>query len=171
MTPAQVGKKLLTLEQRMKRERENALRRTVRRGRAAAQKKLGSRGIGRALWGKGKKPSTRTLHGVGHPVLKTIRVKTTGASMRSGIQARGIAAMIEEGGGRTARHAIKPVLAKALQLKVASLGTVVRDQVNHPGSRIPHEPFLDAALVLAKAELPGELEKGHRQAIAAAGLA
>jgi hypothetical protein len=168
MSPGQVGKKLLTLEQRMKRERENALRRTVRRGRQAAQKKLSSRGIGRALWGKGRKKSSRTLKGVGHPVLKTIRVKTTGGSMRSGIQARGIAAMIEEGGGRTAAHIIKPVLAKALQLK--ETGVIIRDQVKHPGSRIPHEPFLNAALVLAKAELPPELEKAHRQAIAAEGL-
>ncbi len=156
-SPSGLAKALRGIGKDLDRERANALRRVVRRARGAAVTALRQRGVGRALWGHKLGKSGATL------ALKTTRVVRSGTVMSAGIQAKGLAAFVEAG-GRTKQHIIRPKLAGVLKLRVGS-GFAFARWARHPGSNIPAQPYLPAAVASARLGLPAELELAHRRAI------
>lgn len=161
MTPTEARINVLKLAAELPREYENAMKRVLRRARTVAAGKIRSRGIGRALWGKGR--STATLS------LKVERVKRSGTTLSGGLEAKGVAAMIDQG-GMTKPHVIKPKNGTVLALKLPG-GRAFARAVRHPGSRIPAQPFMKTAQAAVESDLPKELDVANVRAIARAGLA
>lgn len=131
----------------------NALRRTARRVKADAIKDIGSRGIGRRIWGK--KPSGLKK------LLKVERVRFDGAKLTVDLVSKGIPAMIESG-GRTAAHDIKaqrrgPKGKRLLSFRAAG-GAGAVPEVRHPGSNIPQRPWISPAITKNEAQGAREIE-------------
>lgn len=121
---------------------KNALRRMARRVKADAIKDIGSRGIGRRIWGK--KPAGLKK------ILKVERVQVEGAGrLTVRLVSKGIPALIETGGA-TAAHDIKahrrgPSGKRLLSFRAAG-GSGAVPEVRHPGSRIPQRQWISPAI-------------------------
>src|SRR3954471_20440847 len=112
-----------------------AAKRTAPIPRAIAIAKFKARGIGHGLFGKGARGAKWNA-----AVLIRMKVVPQGRSVVMAMELRGFAAM-QELGGRTKAHEIRPKNGKALKLKIPSQGAIIRRSVHHPGSRIPRIPF------------------------------
>lgn len=120
----------------------NGLRRLARAIRTDTKKRLQQRGVGRTVWGRGF-----ARKGGGMTVVKVGRVKKSGsgegADLSIAVSVAGLAAIQEEG-GRTKPHEIKPKSAKVLAWSVPSQGFARK--VNHPGAQMPKIPALGPAV-------------------------
>lgn len=121
---------------------KNALRRGAARVKKDAMADIGSRGIGRRIWGKNSKGLKK--------VLRTGRVEKDGpGGFAITLTARGIPAMIETG-GKIAAHVIKafrrgPTGKRLLSFRKSG-GSGAVPEVQHPGARVPRRPWIQPAL-------------------------
>jgi hypothetical protein len=128
-----------------------AAKRSIRIPAAIAMQKFRKDGIGRAIFGRGfGRQGTRGL-------MRT-KVVQQGSLVVMALELRGFAAL-QETGGRTNAHIIRPKHGKALKLKVPSVGIVVRREVHHPGSRIKRIPFAVEAMVAAAPRIQAALDR------------
>jgi len=105
--------------------------------RAEAINNFTRRGVGRAVFAK----NTRGALGL----IKVIPAKLRGNSYVGTLQARGLAA-IQDQGGRTSPHTIKPKRAKFLVYRTnAGVLHITDKPVLHPGAQHPTMPFMQAA--------------------------
>lgn len=136
----------------------NGLRRGIRAARADAVA-TGSRiGILRGIFG--------TKPGGLRALVKTVRVARNGSVYTAGMQVKGVAAMVEEG-GRIKPHTITPKNASVLAFKG---GAGFARSVQHPGAAVPKRPFIGPALQRGTGRVVDEIDKGLAAAIAEAGL-
>jgi hypothetical protein len=133
------------------RAQENGMKRGLRRARKIALGELPRRGVLRRIFQK--KPK-----GLG--VLITLhRVRFHGTSVIGALQLKGLAA-IQEVGGRTKPHVIKPSLKKALRFEGSSGTHFQRVGVRHPGSKMPAIPVLPGVMAEAAPVIMKEIERG-----------
>lgn len=138
-----------------------AIRRTSTTWRSLTVAGIRSRGVGRALWAK-KSTSLR-------PIVKRMRVQKVGDGFTSGIVLSGLAAL-QEDGGRTKAHIIKPWRASRLAF-VGPKGHLISPvSVKHPGSRIPAMPSAAPAVPAVEADLAVQLDKEYQKAVEKVGL-
>ena len=139
-----------------------SLRRRLHHMRNLAVLEFRSQGVGRRIFGgAGKKASGARL------IINRARVRKVGSVFQAGLVLRGLAAL-QERGGRTDPHVIKPKLAKKLIFPLGGR-IVVTDQVNHPGSRVPAAPFAHRAMerggLLVREDLDRELQRTADQVV------
>lgn len=93
--------------------------------------------LGRALWAKGAKPSAKPPL-----VLQSVRARfsRSGGDHVVGLKLKGMAA-IQEKGGKTLPHFIKPKKAKFLAFKKGG-ESIFAKRVKHPGSKLSRKPIL-----------------------------
>ena len=132
--------------QAMQRTIRNAFRRGANRIGADAKKRFRGRGVGR-IWAKRVK---------GLPI-SVGRARITEGSAEIDITAKGLAAL-QETGGRTKPHAIKPRSVKALAFSAGGKHVFARS-VRHPGSQIARIPSVDQALDAGAGKVMDEIER------------
>lgn len=142
MTPEQARADLARLQGK---GLDNVMANTIRRGARRMKKRaiadIGSRGIGRRIWGKKPKGLEK--------ILSIGRVQREGpASISITLTAKGIPALIEEG-GKTAPHKIKafrrgPKGRRLLSFRKAG-GEGAVAEVQHPGSAVAKDPWIGPA--------------------------
>ncbi len=88
--------------------------------------------------------------------IKRVRLVHRGNQWQSGLEAVGFAALIEKG-GHTKPHQIR---ARGRVLANPKTKQVFGKAVNHPGSRVPRQPYLGAAMTAAQPRIVAEIDKG-----------
>lgn len=137
----------------------NAMRRGLNTARNLAIDRFRQRGVGRGIWGKDKvKGSVRFL-------VKRTRVVRKGNAFIGGLSTQGLPAL-QETGGRTKAHLIKPKNRKRLAIRTGlGPGKPIggKGGLKHPGSRMKRIPFLADALrdsaPRIQAEMDAEIQK------------
>lgn len=109
-----------------------------------------SRGVGKGIFGKKKSGA--------YKIVRTRVVGPRGNVFILALELRGFAAL-QETGGRTKKHPIAAKNAKALKLKVPSIGVVLRRVVEHPGSRIAADPSGPRAFEASSSRIQAEIDK------------
>lgn len=175
ITPSQAVRRFRELELRQMRSAiGNGLRAATREAMKGAENERAETGrLARALWGGRKGASWRTFQkrqgkstlgkalkgkffGTGVPplIVGVSRVRLQGNSQVGGVQASGMARLIEKG-GRIRPHPIRR-------------GSGV---IRHPGAEVVPRPILPRRAERARGLLPGKLEYAMKRAIEKAGLA
>lgn len=153
---ANAAKALNLLDLELPKLRENAVRAALNSARNAAVKYFMSRGVGRRIWGGGgrfKKDAKSVRR-----IINRVRLKKLGASdFETGLHAHGMAALVETG-GRTKAHTIRG--RRGLLKFQGPEGTVYTRVVNHPGSQMQRDPYLERAVPVLNREYPSKLESG-----------
>lgn len=169
MTPAEAIRgtavRIRQLPSELQKVERNAGRRAARALRQAALDRFTATGLGRAIFRKGYAPGEKAARTKQlRAVFGTPRVESPAEGyLRITYTLHGIAALVEQG-GRTKEHEIRPSRGpRALALKTSG-GVVFAAHVNHKGSRIPQNRFLDAAGADALQVLEAELEAGYAKA-------
>ena len=99
------------------------------------------RGVGRRIFGQKTRGALA--------LIKVVPAKMRGGTYVGTLQARGLAA-IQDAGGRTAPHLIKPKNKKFLVYRTKAGVLHVTDKpVMHPGAQHPAMPFLNEAIAKA----------------------
>lgn len=139
ITPKQAQQQLVRMgdPKAIRRALTNAFRRGGNKVRVDAIRRFRSRGVGRRIFGGRKFKQKDALISLG-------RVRGRGESVEMDLTAKGFAA-IQEQGGTTKPHVIKPKNAPLLVFRVPG-GFVMTKLVNHPGARHPRMPSVEPAL-------------------------
>lgn len=93
------------------------------------------------------------------------RVEVQGLTLVGSLSSDVPYAAIQELGGVTPPHLIRPVRARVLRFEVGG-ETVFTRLVRHPGSRIPARPYLAPALRDEQPRLESDLDEGVRRLLA-----
>lgn len=175
ISPGEAAKRFRTLAQEIDRQTVNAIRRGQHAARKLAFAEFAKTGIGRAFDKRKKNGQLRDSTSQARAVIKRERVKKVGTVYIADLRLKGFAALVEAG-GQTRPHMIRPKNKPALAWQATS-GALAgkwlrfRQPVQHPGSRIPRQPFAAAAARRAGPEFGREVEVGLVKARTAAGLA
>lgn len=147
----------------IKRALTNALRRSATKIRTESIRRFRSQGIGRRIFGtrKFRKKDSKGLIGVS-------RARDRGEHVELDIYAKGMAG-IQESGGRTAAHTIKPGAFRlngvpVLVFRVPGALVITANPVQHPGATHPRMPHLEPALARGSADATREIQQameGH----------
>jgi len=98
--------------------------------------------------------------------IKRDKLRKSGTRYTTGIRAIGFAALIETG-GHTLPHTIK---ARGRLLANRETGAVFGRAVQHPGSRVPKEPYLGRSVTSSQPRIVSEIDKGFNKLGKALGL-
>jgi hypothetical protein len=148
--------RLKTADQVIARETMNAIKRGQNTLRRTIAKEFASRGIGRAMFGKGySKAGLKT-------VIKRERPRKIGETYTANVRVKGIAAIVATG-DRTKRHSIGSV-GKFIGNKAR--GFAARGVVRHPGSKFEPDNFIDRAVSKTAGVFPAEMEKARARVAA-----
>lgn len=102
-------------------------------------------------------------------LLESSDIRQVGGELEGEIQARGMAAIVEEG-GQTQAHAIVPNSGSVLKLETPT-GTFFARQVAHPGSEFQPHGFIEDAVEKADRRAGGVLDRNVQDTIRKVGLA
>jgi hypothetical protein len=179
---------------RMAGESERQIVRGIRRGqtrfRTAIIEKFRATGVGRTIFGElnpelMKRKNWKTIANAGaRAFVKRERVRKIGSVYSAGMVLRGLAALTEAGGKTRPHkiHALGAVERKSLAegrtpaMGMRYLQFQVRGKwrrplsVNHPGSRMPKQPFAAAAARTAEPAFAVEMKKALAAAAEVAGV-
>lgn len=131
-----------------------ALRRTGTAVQATAIEEAIKRGVMRRVFGK-KSSGARKI-------IRRSKLRIRDGAIEQPITVTGLAA-IQERGGRTEPHIIKPKLRKVLKFGIAGIAgfggdAVFATEVNHPGGNHPAMPFLERAAARHMSRFREEVE-------------
>lgn len=158
ITPKEGAARFRTLGQLMEREVINALRRSTYAWRRNAFGIFSQRGLGRVfgdeavLGNETQRASTKQAR----VVIKRERVRKVGDLYETGLRLRGFAALVEAG-GRTKAHPINPQPGGVLAWQGPD-GAVFARGVQHPGSQMPRDPFVEQAARASESEFKRQQE-------------
>lgn len=130
-----------------------AAKRSAKIPRAIAIAKFKKSGIGHGLFGKGARNAAWNAG-----VLFKTKVVQQGSLVVMALELKGFAAL-QEMGGRTKAHEIRPKRGKALKLQIPSTGVIVRRVVHHPGSRITRIPFAVDSIIAAAPRIQAAIDR------------
>lgn len=118
--------------------------------RSIALAKFRSQGVGKGIFAP-----------KGGGYLLRARAIARGSQVVIAVEARGFAALQEQGGHTKPprKGAIYPANRKALRLKVPSIGDVIVASARHRGARIKRQPFLEAAMIASQERVRQELDR------------
>lgn len=136
---------------------KRALRRMGTRVQRAMVERFRQRGIGRQLFGR-KASGARKM-------IKRSRLRETALDLVQPVEISGLAAL-QERGGTTAGHTIRPRRAPLLVFRVSGR-PIFATKVDHPGSHMPAIPFAEKAASDTRGEFGGEIAKEVRKALGA----
>jgi hypothetical protein len=142
-----------------------AIRKGLKPGREFALGQMRATRLGQALFGARKKPAS----GVVRQNLIGSSARRRSLTVFEGtLRAKGLAALIETG-GKTKPHRIKAWRGRFLVFQATGrtgflglrrrTGIIAVPAVNHPGARVPREPFLRRSMERAAPAMTLELEK------------
>lgn len=167
-TPAEVAESLAKLPETLIRKViPNSIRRGARRGAAAGRKAVREKGLGLELW-KNRNSKRKGITGTPPLIVKSNRVKRSGDSYTGGIEARGVAALIDQGGS-IKPHRIEAKLADRLAFQVNGKWSRPK-AVMHPGGPVQQNHFMPDAAREAIEEIGLALDTDVDAAVKAAGL-
>lgn len=156
-SPSEVADSLEKMQDRLvSKVISNAIRRGMRAG--AKVGKLAVRqgtGLGAALWAN-RNSKRRGISGTPPLIVKPLRVRRSGDTFTSGVEAKGIAALIDQGGNIKA-HRIPGAFGH-------------KGGVMHPGSAVRQAQFMPTAAETALDTAGKELDLGVAQAAQELGL-
>lgn len=132
----------------------NGIRRGMTYARSLAVKSFMATGIGRGIFGHGRKKDTKAVK----LIINRMKVRQAGTRIEAGLSVKGVAAL-QEKGGRTKAHPIRPRRGRFLAFSVGGRDVFV-PQVQHPGSRIVRAPFAEPAMRRALPRINQEVERG-----------
>lgn len=188
ITPREAAIRIRKLPSELQNVERNAGRRGARKLRSAALARFMGTGIGRSIFGetaKRRRAGAKALRAI----FPTPRVESRAeGQIRISYQLRGTAALVDTG-GKTSRHVIKPSGGEGV-MKIAIPGgpTIYRTfprsggspgrlrrllvgrgggdprGIDHPGARMPRQPFLDDSGQETLAFLETELEAAYQKA-------
>ena len=132
----------------------NGIRRGMHIARNIAAEEFKKQGVGRGIFVTSPKKDKKSIR----LIIKRERVRKVGERFEAGLLLRGFAAL-QEKGGQTKSHEIKPSTAKRLVFPLGGR-VIVTKRVRHPGSRIPAHPFVRRSIELALARMREEVLRG-----------
>jgi hypothetical protein len=112
--------------------------------------------VARRVFGK-KRSGIRVL-------IKRLPVKVVGNHIFGGLRLRGLIALQEEGGS-TRPHVIRPKLKRALMFQGARGTVFTRLPIHHPGGRLPRLPIVTQRMERSEPLFRGEIDVAHRDLI------
>ena len=160
-TPQEIAVTLANFAELKIKEENKAFRRGLSFARTTLVGLYRNQGIGRTLFGK-KKSGLRVL-------IKRTRVEDNGRLIKGGLDVRGVARLMEQG-GQTKPHQIKPKNAPYLAFKGSRGFVFTKKPVRHPGSRIPRQPQAERALRTAEPRILQQVKDAHQSLIDRLGL-
>lgn len=165
-TPEGFADALVQFGKEIERPIKNTIRRGLHRARNRAGADFRTRGIGHSIWGghvtKGGKVAVRAY-------FKRTGVKKRGDVFVGGLWATGLPAL-QEVGGRTKAHLIRPTRAKRLVWATPE-GIFSAAQVHHPGGKLPAYPVLKRAIEAEAPAIHVELGVEIQKLVAEKGMA
>jgi len=162
-TPDGFAEALLKFGKELDKPITNAMRRGLHRARNRAGELFRTRGVGRTVFGgkKGKVPVRASFKRTG--------VKRSGDTFKGGLYVKGLAAL-QETGGRTFAHVIKPKNKKLL-VWATSAGMFAARWVAHPGGKLPAFPVVKRSMNEEAPAIQNDLDMELKTSIWAKGLA
>lgn len=154
LTPAQAAVALKTLGPMIKLRALRPFGKALSAGRKDAIAGYRSRGIGRNIWRKRQRESSKP------PLIlkrNRVRLSRTGGGFIGGYTAKGMAGLIELG-GQTEKHLLRPKKGKYLVFEGRS-GTVFWKGGTHPGGPVKANPALHTAMEKVGAVMVPLLDK------------
>jgi len=148
----------------------NAIRRVLTSIRADAKTRIPADGLGRKIWGK-KASGLNAL-------LKRVAVRTSGDSFSGGLEVKGLAGLIEQG-GRTTEHRISAWRGRVLARRagpgaaffVKGTGGAQKAIVTHPGGPVAKKTRALEAIEAARPQFVEQITRAVAEALEAAARA
>ena len=113
------------------------------------------RGVGRSL--------ARRPGGISGSIVPG-QIQKNVSGVIASLRARGLAGL-QETGGRTKDHIIRPKKSRLLAFEVRGKGLVFVREVRHPGARLARRPVLRGALERALPRIRADIDRGLQQTI------
>lgn len=141
----------------------NAVRRGLHRARVRAGELFRLHGIGKTVFGAKRGKTTVRAY------FKRSGVRHTGDVYVGGLWAKGLPAL-QETGGRTQPHEIKPTSGKALAFATPA-GLQFAKSVQHPGGNLPAYPVLKESVTAEAPSIAADLDVQIKAFAAEKGIA